>query len=284
MKLFFRTIILLAAIGTLSGCTRLAVNSLVEPTVANMQQQTDLDLVCEGTPSFLLMLDSMIVSAPDNLQLLMTATQAYSSFAAALEVCGRPKRAAKVSGKAKAYALAILTTRKQLQSVNRMNQPELENALNTFEKEDTPMLFWSGYGWATWIRYQEGSPAALADLVRVVQIMERVIELDESFYHGGAHLFLGAYYGAKPAMFGGKPELSREHFEKALSISNREYLPTQVAYARFYAKMTYNRTLYEELLHEVIDFPLHQRPDIALANQAAKRMAAGMLAGIDDYF
>jgi len=254
------------------------------PTVENLQRQTDLDLACDGTSSFLLMLDSMIVSDPGNRKLLLTATQAYGAYSAVLDVCGKPERAAYVSTKAKRYGLALLSAQPELESIRVMDPVYLRATLEQFDRRDIPMLFWAGNGWATWIRYQEGSPAALADLVRVEQIMLRVIELDESYYHGGAHIFLGAYYGAKPPMFGGKPELSREHFEKALALSNREYLPCQVAYAEIYAKMTYNRQLYIDLLQEVIDFPIDKRPDIALANQAAKRMASRMLGQLDRYF
>lgn len=267
-----------------TGCARLAVNSLLGPTVENLERQTDLDLVCDGTSSFLLMLDSLIASDPDNLRLKMTATRAFSAYAAALEVCGRPERAAAVSAKAKIYGLALLAAAVETDAIATIDPSALRNLLAGLETKDTARLFWSGYGWGTWIRYQEGSPASLADLTRVEQIMRRVIELDETFYHGGAHLFLGAYYGAKPAMLGGRPEESREHFEKALAISNREYLPIQVAYARIYAKMTYNRDLYIKMLREVLDFQLEKRPDIALANQAAKRMAGRLLQQVDLYF
>jgi len=283
--LFLRIITLLVVLAGLNGCARLTVNSIIGPTVDNLQRQTDLDLVCEGASSFLLMLDSMISSDPGHMKLMMTATQAFSAYASALDVCGKPERAAIVSAKAKEYGLALLINAEQgLESIGTMDPSTLRNALAGLQKKDTARLFWSGNGWATWIRYQEGSPAALADLVRVEQIMLRVIELDETFYHGGAHLFLGAYYGAKPTMLGGKPEESRKHFEKALAMSNREYLPNQVAYAQIYAKMTYNRDLYVQLLQEVIDFPLEKRPDIALANQAAKRMAVQMLNQVDRYF
>lgn len=282
--LLLRIITLLVVLAGLSGCARLTVNSFIGPTVDNLQRQTDLDLVCEGTSSFLLMLDSMISSDPGHLQLLLTATQAFSAYAAALDVCGKPERAAIVSAKAKKHGLSLLNALQGLETITTMDPSTLRDALAGLQMKDTARLFWAANGWATWIRYQEGSPAALADLVRVEQIMLRVIELDETFYHGGAHLFLGAYYGAKPSMLGGKPEESRKHFEKALAMSNREYLPSQVAYAQIYAKMTYNRDLYINLLREVIDFPLEKRPDIALANQAAKRMASQMLDQVDRYF
>ncbi|HHO48640.1 MAG TPA: hypothetical protein ENN06_09365 [Desulfobacteraceae bacterium] len=271
-------------LGGSGGCARMAVNSFMEPTVANLQRQTDLDLVCEGASSFLLMLDSMIAGEPMDKRLLLTAVQGFSAYASALDVCGKPERAATVSSKAREYALALLATKPGLRSIAAMDPDDLQSVLAELNEEDAALLFWAGNGWATWIHFQDGSPASLADLVRVEQIMLRVVELDEAFYHGGAHLFLGAFYGAKPPLLGGKPNLSRFHFEKALALSRGEFLPVQVVYARTYARMMYDRDLYERLLGQVVDFPAEQRPDIALANEAAKRRAARLLEEIDRVF
>ena len=283
-KLIGQICILLVVLSLVSGCARLAVNSLMGPTVTNLQRQTDLDLVCEGASSYLLMLESMLASDPDDKKLLMTATQAFCAYTLALDVCGRPERAATVSVKAKKYGLALLSKRDKLKSITNMETSVLHKALADMGKNDTATLFWAGNGWAIWIHYQGDSPASLAELVRVERIMLRVVELDETFYYGGAHLFLGAYYGAKPPQLGGKPEESRHHFEKALAISGREFLPTLVAYAQIYAKMVYDKELYVQLLQEVIDFPVEKRPDIALANQAAKRCAAQLLEQADRFF
>jgi len=262
----------------------MAVNSMMAPAMENLQRQTDLELVCEGASSFLLLLDSMLESDPGDKDLLMTSTKAFSAYATALDVCGRPERAATVSTKARKYGIALLATNKDFETVKTMELPELNHALSSLSAKDSQALFWAANGWATWIRFQQGSPAALADLVKVEQIMQRVIELDETVYNGGAHIFLGVYFGSKPPMLGGKPDESRFHFEKALAIGKREFLPTQVAYAQIYARMMYDQELFTMLLQEVLDFPLDTRPDIALANQAAKRQAKELLEEVDRYF
>ena len=92
----------------LSGCTSLVVTRLVAPTVENLQKQKDVDLVCEGAPSFLLMIDSMLASEPENTKLLLTATQAYGAYTSALNVCGRKQRARALSKKAQEYGLELL--------------------------------------------------------------------------------------------------------------------------------------------------------------------------------
>ena len=256
----------------------------MRPTVDNLQRQTDIDLVCEGTPAFLLMLESMVASAPDDKALTMSAARAFSGYTAALDACGRPARASAVSVKARLYGLSLLWNCDNLQAVCTVPFATLEQTLAGLDRNDVDRLFWAGYGWATWIRYQEGSPESLAQVSRVEQIMLRVLELDETYYFGGAHLFLGAYYGSRPVLLGGKPEASRRHFERALALGNRQFLPALVLYARTYARMTFDRELFVDLLQEVLDFPLQMRPDIALVNQVAKHNATRLLEQTDQFF
>jgi TRAP transporter TatT component family protein len=260
------------------------LDSMMRPTMARLQRQTDIDLVCEGSPSFLLMIDSMLASDPKDKKLLLTATQAFSGYAAALDACGKPKRAATVSIKARLYGLSLLWDCNDLQAVCTLPFSDLQQTLAGLDKRDVDLLFWAGNGWTTWIRHQEGSPGSLAQLVRVEQIMLRVLELDETYYYGSAHLFLGAYYGSKPPLLGGKPEASLHHFEQALAISKRQYLPALVLYAQTYARLAFDRELYVTLLQEVLDFPLESQPDIGLSNQVAKREAARLLEQTEQFF
>jgi TRAP transporter T-component len=277
-------IALLLLLTGLNGCTRMVAGSFLRPTMTNLQRQTDIDLVCEGTPAFLLMIDSMVASAPDDKELLTMATRAFTAYTAALDACGKPVRATTVSAKARLYGMSLLWDCTDLHKICTLPFSNLEQTLADLDKKDIELLFWAGSGWATWIQHQQGSPASLAQLIRVEQIMLRVLELDETYYYGGAHLFLGAYYGSRPPLFGGKPESSREHFEQALAISNRQFLPALVLYAQTYARMAFDRELFVTLLQEVLDFPLESQPDITLANRVAQRNAGRLLDQAEQFF
>ncbi len=268
---------------SLSGCTSLVITKMVGPTVENLQKQKDVDLVCEGAPSFLLMIDSMLASNPDDTDLLITATQAYGAYTSALDVCGRKGRASVLSEKGKEYGLRLLMQAGVCESC-KVPVDTLRQNLKKLDTSDVPSLFWGAYGWAIWLQYQNGSPLALTDFLRVEQIMLRVVEVDEGFYHGSAHLFLGMYYGSRSAMLGGKPEQGQYHFSRALELSNRQLLATQVAYAQTYARTVFDLDLYRSLLHEVLEFKLDDRPDLYLANQVAKRQARQLLHEMELYF
>ncbi|MFZ5758334.1 MAG: TRAP transporter TatT component family protein [Thermodesulfobacteriota bacterium] len=279
-----RMMIGLVLLLVLPGCASLVVGSVVAPAVENFQQQTDLDLVCEGAPAYLLMIDSLAADDPDSERMLLTAARAYGAYAAALDACGRPERARRISDRAREYGAALLTRSGIGRDLQEGAPAGLEEALAARGSADVPALFWGAFGWTSWLQRQGGDPASLAALVKVEQIMLRVLELDPAYAEGGPHLFLGAYYGSRPALLGGDPEAARRHFEAALDLSRRGMLAVQVAYAETYARTVFDRALYENLLGEVLSFPLASRPEFGLANVIAQKRAAALLREAESYF
>ncbi len=264
------------------GCASILTGTVIKPAVGNLQRQQDVDLVCEGAAAYLLMIDSLIESNQSNRDLLLLGVQSYGGSIAALESCGAPaERLDALADKARVYGHRLLAS--VLSSDSALDSDsELDRALAALRPNAARDLFWGAYGWLAWIGQQQGSPAAMADLVVVELLMRRVIELDETVENGGAHLFFGILYGAKPALAGGDPERSRSHFRRALELSGRSLLPVQIAYAQTYARMTFDQALHDSLLEEVLAFPLETAPENTLVNQIAKRKARQLLA--EDYF
>lgn len=258
----------------LSSCSKIVTRTIIQPSVGNLQQQTDLNLVCEGAPAYLLLLDSMLASSPQSPDLLMTALQSYSGYLAAVTEC-HPKdkeRLLSLSDKSRRYGLRLL---EQFLPVQELQETaEFERKLVKLKKPDLPYVFWGAYGWISWVRTQNGSPASIVDLVAIEKIMARLLELDETYQGGSIHLFYGGYYAAKPAMLGGRPDLSRKHFEKAIELSGNTFLLAQTTYAETYARATFDKELHDRLLKEVAEFPLEQAPEFALSNTIAKSRAA----------
>ncbi|MGW8161057.1 MAG: TRAP transporter TatT component family protein [Desulfobulbales bacterium] len=266
-----------------SGCASLVVNPMLKPLTLSLQKQTDLDLLQEGAPSLLLLLDGLIAADPSNEHLLMSATQAYGVYATILYEDGKTERAVNMSIKAKEYGISLINRLPGIGNIADLTLADVEKKLAAIPPSQVGYMFWGAYGWAIWIKFQEGAPAAMADLPIVEHIMLRVVALDESYYHGGAHIFLGSYYGSRPQIYGGKPVESRKHFERALAINKRKYLLTQVAYAQTYARMMFDRQLYLDLLTEVIKQPLVDS-DMAASNKLAKVMAEKLINQVDEFF
>lgn len=265
----------------LSSCSTIISNTLIEPTVANLQKQTDLDLVCEGSPAYLLMVDSLIAGDPESRNLLRVGAKAYSGYLSAMTECGiGPERIEVVAEKSKLYGTRLLA--RHLPLAADTDPALFDKRLSGLHKGQVEDLFWGTLAWLNWIQAQQGSPAALVDLVKVEKIMGRILELDPEFEMGSPHLFFGAYYATRPPMFGGDPDKSRIHFERALAISRGKFLLIQTTYAETLARQLFDRNLHDRLLREVIEFEIDRAPDQALGNQIAKRKAAHLLA--EDFF
>ncbi len=268
----------------LSGCASLLVPPLVTPLQQSLERQSDLDLLRDGTPSLLLIMDGLLTASPDDRRLQVAAARAYSSYAALLAEYNRRDDARRYAEKGKELSLALLGRLPGLADIATLPVDQCRQAVARTSRQDLPTLFWGGWGWATWIRLQEGAPAAMIALPKVQLLMERVVALDDTYYYGSAHLFLGVLLGTKPPLFGGRPEESRAHFERALAIAHRRFLATQVAYAETYARQVFNRDLFASLLKEVLDQPLTATPNLTAANRLAKLRAERLLRHIDDYF
>jgi hypothetical protein len=267
-----------------SGCARLAINPMIDSVNRALERQDDLQLVLDGAPSLLLVLDGFIADDPDNPRLLLQGAKSYASYAGILDEKGEHARAARLSGKGKDYGLRLLRRQSCLADSWPETLVDLDRSLTVCRGDDVTPLFWAGLAWGTWIGMQEGAPAAMVELPWVVRVMERVVELDDAYYYGGAHLFLGMYHASLPPALGGRPELSRNHFETALALAERRFLLAQVWYAETYARMTMDRDLFEKLLTEVLARPPDLAPELATANQLAAHKARKLLDEVEHYF
>ena len=86
-----------------------------------------------------------------------------------------------------------------------------------------------------------------------------------------------------PPTLGGKPELAKKHFDRAIELSNGENLMAKVLYAEKYARLLFDRELHDELLQQVIDADTGAQDQI-LVNTLARQKAAELLLDGDDYF
>jgi hypothetical protein len=126
--------------------------------------------------------------------------------------------------------------------------------------------------------------AAVAELPRVEALMKRVLVLDEKFYFGGPHLFMGIWFASRPKMAGGDLARARYHFQKALEFSQGKFLMTQVYYADHYARKSFDKNLFVATLQNVLETPADIIPQLTLLNTVAHKKAKELLAQADSYF
>ncbi len=288
-KAFIIVIMCLSALSII-GCfppkrlTVAGVGMILEDVAKASAKQTDLALVKAGTPAYLLLIDGLIEAYPRDTRLLLAGAEAYCSYAGSFSDQDNPEEAGRLYLRGREYALRAMTRHPELSAVLSEPYQVLQDYVGTFSRRDVPALFWFSSCWGGWVSVTSDSVRALADLPRVVLLMERVIELDETYNYGGAHLFMGIYKSAKPRAYGGKPEEARQHFEKAIEIGKGDFLMAYVYYAESYARKTFQKDLFVSLLEKVLDTPADRVTELTLINTIAKTRAEKLLQRVEEYF
>ncbi len=280
-----RILLLLPLLIILSACASMLASTtgkFAGDLSSAVLNQDDLQTVQDGAPAYLLLLDGMLASDPKNEKLLITAARLYGAYASIFVT--EPGRARRLTEKARSYAVrAVCLSNEPLCRSWQRPYDDFAAALATLKASDAPLLYTFAATWASWIQTHSDDWNALADLPKVEAAMRRVVALDESYDNGGAHLYLGVLNTLRPAALGGKPEEGQVHFQRAIELSQGRNLMAKVQYAEKYARLVFNRTLHDRLLHEVTAADAAQ-PGLTLINTLAKQQAQKLLASAKDYF
>lgn len=269
----------------LTGCASLvssATSRMADNISLAILNQDDPATVRDGAPAYLLMLDGLIEGDPENTDLLLAGARLYGSYTSAFvedEI-----RAQKLAGKSLHYARrAVCLENSTLCEASDDKLEAFNNALAKTAKSKLASLYGFAAAWASWIQMNSNDWNAVADLSKVEALFERCIELDESYEGGSAHVYLGVIKTLLPAAVGGKPEVARRHFERALEISAEENLMIKVLMAKHYARNVFDQELHDALLTSVkaaeADYPGYR-----LINSLAKLEADKLLAESADFF
>jgi tetratricopeptide (TPR) repeat protein len=284
-----RIFLLLCLLFVLSAClpskklTVGATATLLEEVARASYKQSDLRILREGMPAYLMLIDGMIQAWPDNEKLLIVAAQSYSSFASLFIEDQDKEYANLLYGRGKRYALRSLEIRGLKEPLQKPFDDFIEG-LQRLGKKDVPYLFWTATCWANWILLNLDSMEAMSELPRVEWMMNRVLELDEGFYYGGPHLFMGIWLASRPKIAGGDLKKAQGHFLKALDLGQGKFLMAYIYYAKYYAQKIMNKELFISTLQKVLETPANIEPELTLMNSVAQKMAKELLEHVEDYF
>ena len=259
-----------------------ATSDMMEHLSSTILNNDDLPMVKAGAPAYLLMIDSLISKDPKNKALLANAAMLYTAYSD-LFVKDRI-RSKKMAQKALNYAnQAICLEKKDACMLKSGTFEDFEKIISKMKIENVPALFSLGNAWSAWIMANKDDFNAIADMAHIEMIMKKVVELDDAYKEGAAYLYLGTLATLLPPALGGKPELGKQYFEKAVASSHGKNLMVKVIFAKLYAKMIFDRKLHDQLLEEVIATD----PKIkgyTLVNTWAKIQAQELIDSADDYF
>jgi hypothetical protein len=272
-----------------SSCvTKIPSSFLKDPfgnIVKAIESHHDPETVRQGFPSFLLLLDSLVTSSPENRNYLYAATSAYNSYCQAFFLDeAESERGNRLFEHARGYGIRLLEKNKFIDNADNASLLEMEEALQKCRKKDVPHLYAVASVWLGWILTNTDSMDAMSELPKALSLMHRVYELDESYSDGSVHLFYGIFYAVQPRGAGRNLKKSYAHFTRAMELAGKGNLLPSVAYAEYYAVTTLDEDLFTNTLAAVLKEDIGVRAEIRFMNELAVRRAEYLLENRDDLF
>ncbi len=277
LKLFATGFLLLF----LSACSmnKMMVNMsmpMIEGGIEAMNEESDLQLAEDAMPANISMLNSMIRLDPENAQLHIYAAQAYYGLSYGFNEDRDNRRADRFYLRGLKHGLIALELL-GLKNIKKQNIETLEQQLQQLDNDNIAAIFWTASNWAKWIDLNRDDAASLIQLAKPTAMMQRVLELDDTFYYGSAHMYFGVYYGARPPMFGGDFTRSKKHFDRAREINQDKLLIVDLLQAQYLSRQMFDQQDFHQRLTKIIEAPEDLYPELTLLNQIAKRKARLLL-------
>jgi len=281
-----RNIIIIPILGlSLISCSSIissATNKMAKNLSTAITNNDDLATVKAGAPAYLLMLDSFIEGDPEDSSMLLSASKLYSAYASVF--VKDEQRAKRLTQKSLDFALqANCLSMQERCNLKKMEFKKFDKIISKYEEEHIEYLFTLGASWAGWIQTRRGDWNAAADLARITKIMDHALKLKEDYQYGQIHLYLGVLNTILPPALGGKPEIGKQHFEKAIQISKNKNLMAKVIYAEKYARLVFNQELHDQLLNDVLKTEPRSK-GFTLTNMLAHEQAKELLVSGKEYF
>ena len=249
--------------------------TLLDYGVIALYEETDLVIAEQALASNIKLLEGMIKGDPENEHLLLLTSQAIAGYVLGFVEDEAPERAKPLYLRARDYAARVLLENDFNLLEENILIDEYNQKVKLMNEENIDALFWAAFSWAGWINLSLDNPQAFVDLPKVEALMNRVLEIDSTYYHGAALLFFGSIWGTKPRMLGGDPEKAKMYFDQNLKITEGNFLLSYVYYAKYYAAKILDEDLFKKYLKTVKETPENVLPGEQLLNSIAKTYENG---------
>jgi predicted anti-sigma-YlaC factor YlaD len=292
---------LLIVLILVSGCSvrRFAINRLGDALAGSgvtFASDEDVQLIREAIPFSLKLIESLVLESPQHRGLLLAACRGFTQYAYAFvqqdadEMEDRDLAAASALRlrarhlylRARDYGIRGLQVK--YAGIGDGLREDTRNAVRRFSVKDVSWLYWTGAALGGAISVSKDDPEMVADLPIVEALMDRALELDESFEQGAIHSFLVTYEMSRPAGKGSPASRSKRHLERALELSGGMLASPLVAFAEAVSVSKQDRAGFQSLLNQAIAIEPNARPEWRLLNLIMQKRARWLLSRTDQLF
>lgn len=271
----------------LNNCMRVALRaspSLFPNFTTSIFEECDIELAKNAIPANLKLLEGILKNDPENKQILTTLSMGFAGYSMLFLEADEPERASSLYLRARDYGIRALGEKGVRLKKMKDRKEGLQSVLQTLGKEELQPLFWSTVSWNAWINLNLDKPAALAQLNVSQALLDRVMEIDASYFQGLPHILMGVSLSARPPMLGGNVKQAKEHFEKALQLTHGKFFLAQYYFARYYAVRVQDKAFFLRLTREIEKMDPRELSDVCLINSVMQHKAVRLREMADEFF
>jgi predicted anti-sigma-YlaC factor YlaD len=298
----FKTIIVLLSTALLlSGCSfkRMAVNKVGDALAAGgttFSSDDDPELIKQAVPFSLKLMESLLAESPDHKGLLLATSSGFTQYGYAFiqqdadEIESEDYAAAEAM-RDRARRMYLRARGYGLRGLEAAH-PGFTNALWTspqpavarMKKKDVPQLYWTAAAWGAAIALGKDDPAAIGEIPQMEALIDRALQLDESWGDGAIHGFLINFEMSRQGVAGSPVDRARQHFERAVELTQGKQAGPFVTYAEAVCVEQQDAKQFEELLQRALSLNPDEHPDSRLVNLIMQRRARWLLSKEQDLF
>lgn len=284
-----------------TGCS-LSISHFSNNVYKAVNANNDLQTVMQALPAYLILLDGLIESDPEDEDILIASSRLLNAYASLLgaeldretseeEDDQHIYQRENIKRQQKTLTLKALQRatkanciyEEYLCNLTTLKYTEFEKRLLVIDEDDIDMLYGLGTAWAAWLQVNSDDWNAMAQLPQIKLIMQKIILIDGTWDNAGAYMYLGVLNSLVPETLGGKPEQGKDNFEAAIKITQGKNLMIKVLFAEYYARLTFNKELHDKLISDVLSFDKSPHQYI-LINTLAVQKARALQLSAKDYF
>jgi predicted anti-sigma-YlaC factor YlaD len=297
---FFLALAMGVVLGS-SGCSvrKYAVNKLGDALAQSggtFASDDDPELIRQAVPFSLKLVESLLAESPRHPGLLMAATSGFTQYAYAFVQQDADKAEdrdleAALASRNRAKRLYLRARNYGLRGLE-VKHPHFSQQLRTQAKEslrqlgtnDVPWLYWTSVSWAAAIALSKDDPDLVADVPLIEAMVDRALELNESYNYGALHSFMISFEPARQGQPGDALTRIKPHFERAKELSQGQLAGPYVAYAETVSVQKQNANEFKSLLQQALTINPDARPEWRLENLVTQQRARWLLSRLDELF
>lgn len=296
MQKKIKQLLFILIIANLTACS-LAIESFSNNLNNSVRTNNDIETIKQGLPAYIVLLNSLIESDPENEETLKSSAELLNSYAGLISIDLEMNEKIPEYQRVKLIKQRNILVNQSLNNaqkaiclyddvycnISQVKYQYLVDKLTDVDEDDIEYLYALAVSWLSWLQLNSDDWNNTAKIPHIKLLFETIVKIDDNWKQGTTFMYLGVMNSLVPESYGGKPEIAKTQFIKAYEKSSRKNLMAKVLYAEYYARLIYDEKLHNQLIEEVISTEI-VKDEFLLMNTIAIEKAILLKNSAKDYF